>query len=164
MSRTRKRTRPAVPTLVTLAEWVDSGVCPTEALGEAGRLHVELTLAPLRAKLGTDVRLDSAEDYRRALQKIEVKADGIWCGWGLHPTYTEDWDRPKLWRGFWNSIPLAERQLFDIDIPDDRKNPLPAPHGAEYEEQRVDELVGRWYATPEDYRPKHFQINRGLNG
>ena len=45
MSRTRKRTRPAVPTLVTLAEWVDSGVCPTEALGEAGRLHVELTLA-----------------------------------------------------------------------------------------------------------------------
>ena len=39
-----------------LAEWVRTGRSPPEALHEAGRLHVELMLAPVRAKLGTAVR------------------------------------------------------------------------------------------------------------
>ena len=101
MSRTRKRPNPAIPTLVTLAEWVDARLCPTEALHEAGRLYIELKLAPLRATLGTDVRWDGEDDYQPALHKIEVKADGIWCGWRDHPKYTEDWDRPKPWRGMY---------------------------------------------------------------
>ena len=54
-----------VPTLVTLAEWVNAGRCPPEALYEAGRLFVELRqrtperpelraiLAALGAKYGT---------------------------------------------------------------------------------------------------------------
>ena len=157
MSRTRKCPDPAVPTLVTLAEWVDARLCPTEALHEAGRLHIELKLAPLRATLGTDVRWDREDDYQPALHKIEVKADGIWCGWRDHPKYTEDWDRPKPWRGMydlWNSTPLAERP--PIDIPDDRENPSPRPHGNLYHEQRVDELVDRWYAIPTAYRPHFF--------
>ena len=157
MSRTRERPRPAVPTLVTLAEWVDARLCPTEALHEAGRLYIELKLAPLRATLGTDVRWDGEDDYQPALHKIEVKADGIWCGWRYHPKYTEDWDRPKPWRGMydlWNSTPFAERP--PIDIPDDRENPRPRPHGTRYHEQRVDELVDRWYATPTAYRPHFF--------
>lgn len=163
MSRTRKRHSPSVPTLVTLAEWVDAELCPTETLEESGRLYFELTMvAPLRPKFGTDVRRGEADKYKLALHKIEVKADGIWFRWRYNRKYTEDWDRSKPWRGIydlWNSIPLAERQLFDIDIPDDREKPRPDPHGNKYEERRGDELIDLWYATPAAYRPQHFFLD-----
>ena len=70
-------------TPVTLAEWVDAGRCPPEALYEAGRLFIELHLAGLRAKLGTDVRWASAKDYRRALDRMEVNATASCAGGGM---------------------------------------------------------------------------------
>ena len=78
-------------TPVTLAEWVNSGRCPPEALREAGWLVIELKLAAVRAKLGTDVRWAGAEDYRPALDRMEVNADSIVCWW-REDQQIEGWD------------------------------------------------------------------------
>ena len=71
--------RGEVPTPVALADWMNAGRCPTEALHEAGRLIVDLRLAARRAKLGKDVQWDRGEDYRPVLSRIEVNADRIEC-------------------------------------------------------------------------------------
>ena len=152
--------RGEVPSPVALADWMNAGRCPTEARHEGGRLFVDLRLAVPRAKLGKDVQWASAEDYRPALSRLVVNADGILCRWRYYPEYAEDWDDdPDAdWSGmadWWDSMPLAERPIeadWD-DLPRSKrgrviKNP-----------STLDSLVNQWNATPESERPKHFPLD-----
>ena len=103
--------------LVSLAEWVNAGRCPPEALHEAGRLFIELSLAERRAKLGTDVRWAGAKDRRRSLDRLEVNAGNIQCCW-REEQLTEGWDAADeddssglvAW---WNSLTPRERPIHE---------------------------------------------------
>ena len=101
---------------VTLAEWMNAGRCPREALREAGRLFIELGLAETRAQVGgTDVRWAGANRSRRSLDRLEVNADSIQCCW-QDEQLTEDWDAAADadWSGvaaWWNSLPPRERPI-----------------------------------------------------
>ena len=101
---------------VTLAEWVNAGLCPREALREAGRLFIELGLAETRAQVGdTDVRWAGAKDYRRSLDRLEVNADSIECCW-REEQLTEGWDATADAGGvaaWWNSLSPRERLIHE---------------------------------------------------
>jgi hypothetical protein len=145
------------PTPVTLAEWVNAGRCPPEALHEAGRLVIDLKLAAPRAKLGTDVRWAGAEDYRPALGRMEVNADSILFWWWEYPR-TEGWvaatdtDRSAM-ADWWNSMPLAERPI-EADFDD-----LPRPNRVIKNASSLDRLANQWNAAPEGERPEHFPLD-----
>ena len=102
--------------LVTLAEWVNAGLSPPEALREAGRLFIELGLAETRAQVGdTDVRWAGAKDYRRSFDRLEVNADSIECCWRLEQL-TEGWDAATDAAGvaaWWNSLSPRERPIHE---------------------------------------------------
>ena len=144
-------------TPVTLAEWVNSGRCPPEALREAGWLVIELKLAAVRAKLGTDVRWAGAEDYRPALDRMEVNADSIVCWW-REDQQIEGWDADadtdrSGMADWWNSMPLEERP-----IEADWEN-LRRPKRVIKNTSSLDLLVKQYKATPEAERPKHFPLD-----
>ena len=146
-------------TPVTLAEWVNSGRCPPEALREAGWLVIELKLAAVRAKLGTDVRWAGAEDYRPALDRMKVNADSIVCWW-REDQQIEGWDEdadadtdPSGMADWWNSMPLEERP-----IEADWEN-LRRPKRVIKNTSSLDLLVKQYNATPEAERPKHFPLD-----
>ena len=145
---------------VTLADWVNAGHCPPEALHEVGRLFIELQLASVRAKLGTEVRRARAEHYRPALDRIEVNADSIVFWWREDPKF-EGWDAdPDTdWSGmadWWNSMPMAKRPI-EADWDDDlrRRRPNRVIKNA----WSLDSLYKQWNATPEAERPKHFPLD-----
>ena len=169
-----KRVSGVPPSPLTLAEWVNWGFCPPEALHEAGRLYVDLTkLAPLRAKLGTDVRLTEDERHSPALKRVDVNADRIILRWG------DDTIPMSVWL---NSLPLAgddltseieeENKLMHDRViravvddlkrgrrnkrPQDKKVPplLPLDRLSS-----LDDLVDLWNDTPETVRPAHFPLD-----
>ena len=113
---------------VSLAEWVNAGRCPPEALHEAGRLFVELSLAELRAKLCTDVRWAGAKDRRQSLDRLEVNAGSIRCCW-REEKLTEGWDASgdaaddddsSGIAAWWNSLPSRERPIHEPHCKDRR--------------------------------------------
>ena len=146
-------------TPVTLAEWVNSGRCPPEALREAGWLFIELRLAAVRAKLGTDVRWWGDGDYRPVLDRMAVNADSIVCWW-REDQQIEGWDEdadadtdPSGMADWWNSMPLEERP-----IKADWEN-LRRPKPKTTNTSSLDLLVKQYNATREAERPKHFPLH-----
>ena len=124
--RTHKRASGVPPSPVTLAEWVNGGACPPEALHEAGRLHVDLTmLAPLSMKYGTDVQMDENTYDRVALNRLVVNVDSISFRWRDDPIPMSDClnsiplagddatseTENELMADAWNSIPLKDRVI-----------------------------------------------------
>ena len=146
-----------VPTVVTLAEWLNAGRCPSETQYEAGRLFVELNqrtpethtpegqwrasnLAALRKTFGVVV-LHGADEFR-VLERIEVDADSISCLWRrdlydgkAHPAEIRALD--KLFKDLPKSNPTEDRKLY---------SPL-------------DSLLTQWYDTPEPELPKRFPLD-----
>ena len=166
--QTHKRASGIPPSPVTMAEWVNAGSCPTEALHEAGRLFVDLKLASLRAELGTDVRWWArGEGYRPALDRVEVNADSIVFQW-REERLLEGWDaNPKTDRSgmsdWWNSRPFGEdpiptdrSDLFKVDW-----NELPRQKRSRdiKRNSSLGTLVGLWDDTPETIRPAHFPLD-----
>ena len=146
------------PSPVTLAEWLRAGLCPPEALHEAGLLFVDLKLAPWRAKLGTDVRWARADDHSPEFGRMEVNADSIWFWWWECPR-TEGWSDDDTDQSgmaeWWNSLPLADRPI-EKDWDD-----LPHVGRARIVKHRwpLDAMVNQWTVTPEAERPKHFPLD-----
>ena len=145
-----------VPTLVTLAEWVNAGRCPPEVLYEAGRLYVELRrrtperpelrakLAALGAKYGTVALWDGAREFR-AFDRIEVNADSVVCRW--RPWADEGRPHPAEVRAIddWWRRTFPERDSPD---PPERKY-----------ESSLDTLLTQWHDTPEAVRPTRFPLD-----
>ena len=147
-----------VPTLVTLAEWLNAGRCPPEALYEAGSLFVELrertpesielreTLAALGAKYGTVALWDGAKEFQ-AFDRIEVNADSVVCRW--RPDVDEGRPHPTDMKNFedWWRKNVPE---IDWDSPD--------PPESKYESS-LDTLLTQWHDTPEAVRPTRFPLD-----
>ena len=147
-----------VPTLVTLAEWVNAGRCPPEALYEAGSLFVELrqhtpesielreTLAALGAKYGTVAVWDGASEFE-AFDRIEVNADSVVCRW-----------RPEVDEGMPHPADVKEiDDFFRKNVPDLDLDSW--EHPDEMYESSLDTLLTQWHDTPEAVRPKRFPLD-----
>ena len=175
------------PTLVTLAEWVNAGRCPPEALYEAGGLFVELRqrtpefpelaerMAALSSKLGTDFRWGGAEEYR-ALDRIEVNADIVVCRW--RPWVNEGRPHPNdlkaledCFRDWGESLQTDWDDLGDDLCPlgpgpthFKRRRPRRmgddlGPLDRKYYELSLDTLLTQWHDTPEVARPTRFPLD-----
>ena len=136
--------RGEVPSPVALADWMNAGRCPTEALHEAGRLIVDLQLAARRAKLGKDVQWGWAEDYRPELGRIEVNADSVECELWACPRI-EGWDDdtdtdPSGMADWWNSMPFEDPS----------------------ELERLKNEWNAWNSKPESERLKRFPLDSVL--
>ena len=100
-----------------------------------------------------------AEDYRPALDRMEVNADSIVCWWredqqieGWDADADTDTDRSGM-ADWWNSMPLEERP-----IEADWEN-LRRPKRVIENTSSLDLLVKQYKATPEAERPKHFPLD-----
>ena len=180
--RTHKHASGVPPSPVTLAEWVNAGFCPPEALHEAGRLHVDLTmLAPLSMKYGTDVQMDENTYDRVALNRLVVNVDSISFRWRDDPIPKSDClnsiplagddatseTENELMADAWNSIPLKDRviradwdDLQNWRLKRGRRNnsSLDKLHPLE-DDSSLDDLARRWNDTPETVRPAHFPLD-----
>ena len=175
------------PTLVTLAEWVNAGRCPPEALYEAGGLFVELRqrtpefpelaerMAALSSKLGTDFRWGGAEEYR-ALDRIEVNANIVVCRWRPwvnegRPPHPDDLKALEdFFRDWWKSLQTDWDDLGDDLCPlgpgpthFKRRRPRRmgddlGPLDRKYE-LSLDTLLTQWHDTPEVSRPTRFPLD-----
>ena len=128
-----KRVSGVPPSPLTLAEWVNWGFCPPEALHEAGRLYVDLTmLAPLRVKFGTDVRADWYERkrYDGLLLRVEVNADSISFHWRDDPVPKDYGDNQRTEKELkelnetiervpeedWSDLPGVKDKRISLDV------------------------------------------------
>ena len=150
---------------VTLAEWVNSGHCAQEALNEAGRLYIELSLAGTRVQIGgTDIRWGGAKGYRRSLYRLEVNAASIQCCW-QNKQLPEGWDAADpanlsdvaTW---WDSLPLRERPIHeqgcrdpDCETCDVKVDALRRPKRViKTDRLALGQIFRRWRVLPEGVR------------
>ena len=174
--RPPKRDGGVLPSPVNLAEWVNEGFCPLEALHEAGRLFIDLTeIAPLRVKIGTDVQLDENKHYSPALGRVDVNADSIIFRWrekklnsnplAGNDATSEIEEENKLLAGNdatserkeeikrlaenLNSVPMASRVLREHW--DENLKPVPIASRVKHKKRirSLAELVDLWNDTPE---------------
>ena len=161
--RTHKRASGVPPSPVTLAEWVNGGFCPLDALHEAGRLYIDLTqIAPLRAKYG-DVKLNDNKHTTPALGRVDVNADSIIFRWrekereeelnsnplaGNDATSERKEEIKRLAENL-NSVPMASRVLREDW--DENLNPVPMEIRPKHKKRirSLAQLVDLWNDMPE---------------
>ena len=148
-----KRDGGVLPSPVNLAEWVNAGFCPQEALHEAGLLFLDTdpTFVQLRVEFGPNVSWDNPTDMR--LEHVDVNADSIDFRW-------RDYSFPKP---SWNSIPLAKRAAADsfllkVGFPRGGSNSSPKLRKLDAVTS-LDDLARRWNDTPVPLRPAHFPLD-----
>ena len=161
--RPPKRDGAVSPSPVTLAEWVNAGICPLDALHEAGRLYIDLThIAPLRVKYG-DVQLDDNKHTTPALGRVDVNADSIIFRWreeereeelnsnplAGNDATSERKEETKRLAEHLNSIPMAIRPIRE-DF-DENLNPVPMEIRPKHKKRirSLAQLVDLWNDTPE---------------